>query len=51
MIYLSYIGIIAILAGLGWLGYWLVSQVKWRNPLKRYIRKEVITYLKHLQND
>ena len=48
---LAYIGILSILAGLGWLGYWLSSQIKWRNPIKRYIRKVVMDYLKELQND
>jgi len=51
MEYLAYIGIIAILVGLGWLGYWLVRQVKWRNPIKRYIKKVVLQYLRELQND
>jgi len=51
MEYLAYIGIIAILVGLGWLGYWLVRQVKWRNPIKRYIKKVVLEYLRELQND
>ena len=51
---LSYIGILSILGGFGWLGYWLFTQVKWslpKNPIKTYIRKEVLAYLKELQND
>ena len=48
---LAYIGILAILGGLGWLGYWLSTQIKWKNPIKSYIRKVVMEYLKELSND
>ena len=51
MEYLAYIGIIAILVGFGWSGYWLLRQVKWGNPIKSYIKKVVMDYLKELQND
>ena len=51
MEFLSYIGILTIIAGLGWLGYWLSTQITFRNPIKTYIRKVVLNYLKELQND
>jgi hypothetical protein len=51
---LAYIGILSIIFGLGFLGYWLSTKVKWslpKNPVKSYIRKVVMEYLKELQND
>jgi hypothetical protein len=51
MEYLSYIGAASILGGLGYLTYLMVVKIRFRNPIKRYIRKEVMNYLKELQND
>ena len=48
---LAYIGGLSLLAGLGWLGYWLSSQIKLKNPIKSYIQKIVMENLKDLQND
>lgn len=48
---LSYIGIASLIGGFGWLLYWLYNQVSWKNPIKSYIRKEVMSYLKELSDD
>ena len=51
MEYLAYIGGLSILAGLGYLTYLMIVKIQWRNPIKRYIKKVVLDYLKELQND
>ena len=48
------IGICSSIYGIGYFGYWVSKKVKIRlpkNPIKQYIRKEVMSYLKELQND
>lgn len=49
--FLAYIGIVSLIGGFGWLGYWLFKRIEWKNPIKSYIRKEVINYLEELRND
>jgi len=49
MEYLAYIGGLSLIGGLGYLSYLMVVKIKWRNPIKRYIKKVVIDYLKELQ--
>jgi len=51
MEFLSYIGGLSLAGGLGYLIYLMVVKIRWRNPIKRYIKKVVIDYLKELQND
>ena len=51
MEFLSYIGGLSLAVGLGYLIYLMVVKIRWRNPIKRYIKKVVIDYLKELQND
>ena len=51
MEYLSYIGAASIVGGLGYLTYLMIVKIQWKNPLKSYIRREVMNYLKELQND
>jgi hypothetical protein len=51
MEYLSYIGALSLVGGLGYLTYLMVVKIRWRNPIKRYIKKVVLDYLKELQND
>lgn len=51
MEYLAYIGGLSLAGGLGYLTYLMVVRISWRNPIKSYIRKEVMNYLKELQND
>ena len=48
---LSYVGMSSLVVGFGYLAYWLIKQIKWRNPIKRYIKKVVLDYLRDLQND
>ena len=48
---LAYIGGLSIFVGLGWIWHWLSSQIKLKNPIKSYIQKIVMEYLKDLQND
>jgi hypothetical protein len=47
---LSFVGLITILFSLGFGVYWLYNNVKVKNPIKSYIRKEVMNYLKELQD-
>lgn len=51
MEYLAIVGGLAICFGLGYLSYLMVVKIKFRNPIKRYIKKVVMDYLKELQND
>ncbi len=51
MEYLAYVGGLSLAGGLGYLTYLMVVKIQWRNPIKRYIKKVVIEYLKELQND
>ena len=48
---LSIIGGLSLCGGLGYLTYLMVVKISWTNPMKSYIRKEVMKYLKELQND
>ena len=51
MEFLSIIGGLSLAGGVGYLAYLMVVKIRWRNPIKSYIRKEVMNYLKELQND
>ena len=51
MEYLAYIGGLSLLGGLGYLTYLMFTKIRFRNPIKRYIKKVVLDYLKELQND
>jgi hypothetical protein len=51
MEYLAMVGGLSLAGGLGYLTYLMVLKIRWRNPIKRYIKKVVIDYLKELQND
>ena len=44
------IGIFTIGTGISYGIFYLVKKVKWNNPIKSYIRKIVLDYLKELQN-
>jgi len=48
---LSFVGLVSILFGAGFGAHWIYNNVKFENPIKSYIRKQVIEYLKELQND
>jgi hypothetical protein len=47
---LSFVGLVSVLFAGGWGLYWLYNNVKVKNPIKSYIRKEVMNYLKELQD-
>jgi len=51
MEYLAYVGGLSLIGGLGYLTYLMFTKIRFTNPIKRYIRKEVMNYLKELQND
>jgi len=50
MEYLAIVGGLSLAGGLGYLTYLMVVKIRWRNPIKRYIKKVVLDYLKELQN-
>lgn len=47
---LMIVGGLSLAGGLGYLTYLMVVKISWRNPIKRYIKKVVLDYLKELQN-
>jgi hypothetical protein len=48
---LSFVGLVSIVFA-GGLGLnWIYNNVKFKNPIKSYIRKEVLNYLKELQDE
>lgn len=51
MEYLSYVGLASIVGSGLYLAYLMVKKIKWVNPIKSYIKKVVMNYLKELQND
>ena len=51
MEYLAVVGGLSLAGGLGYLTYLMVVKIRWRNPIKLYIKKVVLDYLKQLQND
>jgi len=51
MEFLSFVGLVSIIALLFYVIYWGATNLKFKNPIKSYIRKQVLTYLKELQDD
>ncbi len=51
MMYLASIGGACVLGGLGYLTYLMIVTIRFKNPIKAYIKKVVLNYLKELQND
>ena len=48
---LMIVGGLSLSFALGYLTYLMIVKIKFRNPIKQYIKKVVIEYLKELQND
>ena len=48
---LSFVGLVSVVFAIGWGLHWIYTNVKFKNPIKSYIRKEVLNYLQELQND
>lgn len=50
MKYLEYVGLASIVGSGLWLTYLMFTKIRFTNPIKKYIKKIVLDYLKELQN-
>jgi len=49
--YLASIGGACVLGGLGYLTYLMIVKIRFKNPIKAYIKKVVMDYLREISKD